>query len=108
LTKIKWLKQSFLKAWFSYLKFAGSKITEAHEKLDVAMPLDACTGLPNLLLNQSTSYLALVMRGGCSFPEKLRRAQAAGFDLVVVYNSEYGDRVQTGITFHSTTLYLYF
>jgi hypothetical protein len=93
---------------FLYFLFAGPKITEALGKLDVARPLDACTDLYNLLLNKSTSHFALVIRGGCSVPEKIRRAQAAGFDMVVVYNNKYGDRVQTSTTFHSATLYLYF
>ncbi|ESW15632.1 hypothetical protein PHAVU_007G088600 [Phaseolus vulgaris] len=58
--------------------------------LYLAEPLDACTELTNKverLLNVSSPF-ALVVRGGCSFEEKVRRAQKAGFEAVIVYDNE--------------------
>lgn len=84
---------------FLYFLLAGPEIAEARGMLHVARPLDACTELKNYLSNRSTSNFALVIRGGCSFPEKVRRAQAAGFNLAVVYNNKYSDRVLASTIF---------
>nr|KYP51029.1 E3 ubiquitin-protein ligase RNF167 family [Cajanus cajan] len=60
--------------------------------LYLAEPLDACTELTNKVeqLPNTSSPFALVVRGGCSFEEKVRRAQMAGFKAVIVYDNEDG------------------
>lgn len=57
----------------------------------VAEPLDACSSLTNKIgpaVTNTTSPFVLIVRGGCSFDEKVRRAQAAGFKTAIVYDSE--------------------
>ncbi|CAN1159598.1 Receptor homology region, transmembrane domain-and RING domain-containing protein 1 [Linum perenne] len=59
--------------------------------LYVAVPLDACSDLTNKVekvLNSSSSPFVLIIRGGCSFEDKVRRAQAAGFHAAIVYDNE--------------------
>ncbi|CAN0928234.1 Receptor homology region, transmembrane domain-and RING domain-containing protein 2 [Linum grandiflorum] len=67
--------------------------------LYVAEPLDACSNLSNEVVeirngngNSSTSSspFVLIVRGGCSFEDKVRRAQAAGFRAAIVYDDEDG------------------
>ncbi|XP_061366594.1 receptor homology region, transmembrane domain- and RING domain-containing protein 2-like isoform X2 [Gastrolobium bilobum] len=60
--------------------------------LYLAEPLDACTELTNKteLLSNVSSPFVLVVRGGCSFEEKVRRAQNAGFEAAIVYDNEDG------------------
>ncbi|KAL6515602.1 hypothetical protein OROHE_018636 [Orobanche hederae] len=77
--------------------------------LYVAQPLDACSMLTNKVvpkINQTNPPFVLVTRGGCSFDDKVRRAQAAGFKAAVIYNSENGDLVamagnSAGIKIHA-------
>lgn len=56
----------------------------------MAEPLDACSELSNKVENFSnvTSRFALVIRGGCSFDEKVRRVQKAGFRAAIVYDND--------------------
>lgn len=57
----------------------------------MAEPLDACSSLTNKIgpaVTNTTSPFVLIVRGGCSFDEKVRRAQAAGFKTAIVYDSE--------------------
>lgn len=72
--------------------------------LYLAEPLDACTELTNKVeqLPNASSPFALVVRGGCSFEEKVRRAQKAGFKAVIVYDNEDG-----GILVASNDQFLY-
>ncbi|GER37814.1 protease-associated RING/U-box zinc finger family protein [Striga asiatica] len=77
----------------------------------VAEPLDACSKLTNkvvLELNQTNTnpLFVLITRGGCSFDDKVRRAQVAGFKAAIVYNNENGDLVamagnSAGIKIHA-------
>ncbi|MED6118203.1 Receptor y region, transmembrane domain- and RING domain-containing protein 2, variant 2 [Stylosanthes scabra] len=58
--------------------------------LYLAEPLDACSDLTNpapQLPNASLPFV-LMIRGGCSFEEKVRRAQAAGYKAAIVYDDE--------------------
>ncbi|KAK3230433.1 hypothetical protein Dsin_002314 [Dipteronia sinensis] len=64
--------------------------------LYLAEPLDACSDLTNdnkvgNFSNKSSPF-ALVVRGGCSFEDKVRKAQKAGFRAAIVY-----DNVDDGI-----------
>ncbi|GAV65568.1 PA domain-containing protein/zf-RING_2 domain-containing protein [Cephalotus follicularis] len=58
--------------------------------LYVAVPLDACSELTNKIgkLSNDSSLFVLIVRGGCSFEDKVRRAQKAGFKAAIVYDDE--------------------
>lgn len=58
--------------------------------LYMAEPRDACTELTNKVerLSNASSPFVLIIRGGCSFEEKVRRAQSAGFKAAIVYDDE--------------------
>ncbi|KAE8682239.1 Receptor-like proteiny region, transmembrane domain- and RING domain-containing protein 2 [Hibiscus syriacus] len=60
--------------------------------LYLANPLDACSDLSNNVekVSNTTSPFALIIRGGCSFDEKVRRAQKAGFEAAIVYDNDDG------------------
>lgn len=60
----------------------------------MAKPLDACSPLTNKAVpavSNTTSPFVLIVRGRCSFDEKVRRAQAAGFSAAIVYDDKVGD-----------------
>ncbi|XP_022993427.1 receptor homology region, transmembrane domain- and RING domain-containing protein 2-like [Cucurbita maxima] len=60
--------------------------------LYLAKPLDACSTLESntALPVNSSSPFALIIRGGCSFEDKVRRAQMAGFKAAIIYDNEDG------------------
>ncbi|KAJ1424918.1 Zinc finger, RING-type [Sesbania bispinosa] len=60
--------------------------------LYLAEPLDACKELTNKAeqLPNASAPFVLVIRGGCSFEEKVRKAQDAGFKAAIVYDNEDG------------------
>ena len=60
--------------------------------LYLANPLDACATLENnvQLPVTNSSPFALIIRGGCSFEDKVRRAQVAGFKAAIVYDNKDG------------------
>lgn len=60
--------------------------------LYLAEPLDACSKLTNEVkpAKNGSSSFSLLIRGGCSFEEKVRRAQEAGFKAAIVYDNEDG------------------
>ncbi|KAG2331607.1 hypothetical protein Bca4012_018821 [Brassica carinata] len=63
--------------------------------LYIAEPLDACSDLVNTVTLEEGSITSppyvLIIRGGCSFEEKIRNAQKAGYKAAIVYdNEDYG------------------
>ncbi|KAE8718633.1 Receptor-like proteiny region, transmembrane domain- and RING domain-containing protein 2 [Hibiscus syriacus] len=58
--------------------------------LYLAKPLDGCSDLSNKVdkVSNVSSPFALVIRGGCSFEEKVRRVQKAGFKAAIVYDND--------------------
>ncbi|KAL1196053.1 Receptor homology region, transmembrane domain- and RING domain-containing protein 4 [Cardamine amara subsp. amara] len=60
--------------------------------LSVAEPLDACSNLVNTVNVTKGSILfppyVLIIRGGCSFEDKIRNAQKAGYKAAIVYDYE--------------------
>ncbi|CAH2070695.1 unnamed protein product [Thlaspi arvense] len=63
--------------------------------LYVAEPLDACWDLVNTVTVEEGSLVSppyvLIIRGGCSFEDKIRNAQKAGYKAAIVYdNEDYG------------------
>lgn len=63
--------------------------------LYLAQPLNACSDLTNKVerLSNSSSPLVLIIRGGCSFEAKVRRAQKASFKAAIIYDNEDGPLV---------------
>lgn len=79
--------------------------------LYVAEPLDACSPLTNNFTEDIvSSSFALIIRGGCSFEDKIRRAQNAGFDAAIVYDNEDGDLVASNdlFLFHNIIVIFFF
>ncbi|TYH29194.1 hypothetical protein ES288_A02G204500v1 [Gossypium darwinii] len=76
-------------------KFAIGNNTGVCGALEVADPLDACSPLRNGFgSNQSDSIrLALIIRGDCSFEEKIRNAQNKGFSAAIVYDDKYSNNL---------------
>ncbi|KAJ7973925.1 receptor-likey region, transmembrane domain- and RING domain-containing protein 2-like [Quillaja saponaria] len=57
--------------------------------LHLAEPLDACAALTNKAEQFSNvSSFVLIIRGGCSFEEKVKSSQKAGFKAAIVYDNE--------------------
>lgn len=75
--------------------------------LFLAEPLDACEPLSNKTIEDSLNQpFLLIVRGGCSFEDKVRRAQSAGFKAAIVYNNDDTDLVAMagnsgGISIHA-------
>ncbi|GJV77438.1 RING domain-containing protein 2 [Tanacetum coccineum] len=62
--------------------------------LFLAKPLDGCGPLSNSSIQGSINPpFVLMIRGGCSFEDKVRRAQSAGFKAAIVYNNDDSDLV---------------
>lgn len=83
---------SFDKNYISLIDVAFSpapKIKGSGETgvLYVVEPLDACSPLMNVA-GITKSPFALIIRGKCSFEDKVRTAQNAGFKAAIVYDSE--------------------
>lgn len=58
--------------------------------LYLAEPLNACSPLTNKVESSAdvSSPFVLIIRGACSFEDKVRRAQKAGFKAAIVYDNE--------------------
>ncbi|MQL94629.1 hypothetical protein Taro_027295 [Colocasia esculenta] len=56
--------------------------------LFLAEPLDACSPLTNKPAEGVAASFALIVRGGCTFDDKVRIAQKAGFKAAIVYDNE--------------------
>lgn len=72
--------------------------------VSIAEPLDACSLLTNEIVSSmnGTRYpFVLIIRGGCSFEDKIRRAQAAGFEAAIVYDNGTSDLVASNLLFSS-------
>ncbi|XP_020868920.1 receptor homology region, transmembrane domain- and RING domain-containing protein 5-like isoform X2 [Arabidopsis lyrata subsp. lyrata] len=77
-----------------------------HGLVYAAEPLDACSDLNNMAEKGSklrSSYI-LIVRGGCTFEEKVRKAQKAGYKAAIVYNDGYDEllvpRNLSGVRIH--------
>ncbi|KAJ9566805.1 hypothetical protein OSB04_002771 [Centaurea solstitialis] len=74
--------------------------------LFLADPLDGCAPLRNSSIAESINPFVLMVRGGCGFEDKVRRAQSAGFKAAIVYNDDDSDLVSmagnsAGIVIHA-------
>ncbi|KAK1359838.1 receptor homology region, transmembrane domain- and RING domain-containing protein 1-like [Heracleum sosnowskyi] len=54
----------------------------------VADPLDACSSLVNTVFQFDHVKFVLIVRGNCSFLDKVRNAQLAGFDGAIVFDDQ--------------------
>ncbi|XP_047341816.1 receptor homology region, transmembrane domain- and RING domain-containing protein 2-like [Impatiens glandulifera] len=64
--------------------------------LYLAEPLDACSTLTNKVNRtgkDTMASFALIIRGVCSFEDKVRKAQNAGFKAAIIFDSVDGDLV---------------
>ncbi|KAL6844248.1 hypothetical protein ACP4OV_025921 [Aristida adscensionis] len=66
----------------------GVKGTGINGVVYTAEPLNACSPLTNKAVKGLLSPFALIIRGGCTFDEKVRNAQDAGFKAAIVYDNE--------------------
>lgn len=86
------LSNPFLFFWYNYHFVSAPKLKGSGESgiLYLAEPLDACTALTNKAeqLSNVSAPFVLIVRGGCSFEEKVTRAQKAGFKSAIVYDNE--------------------
>ncbi|XP_050207188.1 receptor homology region, transmembrane domain- and RING domain-containing protein 2-like [Mercurialis annua] len=60
-------------------------------QLYLAEPLDACSDLTNKAVKPASNVsfpFVLIIRGRCSFEDKVRKAQKAGFKAAIVYDNE--------------------
>lgn len=76
--------------------------------LYLAEPLDACSPLRKVdsTVKGTCSPFVLIVRGACSFEDKVRKAQAAGFKAAIVHDNVDGDLVamagsSAGIKIHA-------
>ncbi|PPD88715.1 hypothetical protein GOBAR_DD14359 [Gossypium barbadense] len=71
-------------------KFARGNNTAVCGALQVADPSDACTPLRNEFGSNKTgpTRFALIIRGNCSFEEKIRKAQSGGIKILAVFVSK--------------------
>ncbi|VVB11664.1 unnamed protein product [Arabis nemorensis] len=81
---------------FDYVQATFTRIVESSGEcgsLYAAEPLDACSDLTNTAEKGSKHRFAyvLIIRGGCSFEEKVRNAQKAGFKAAIVYTDGYDE-----------------
>ncbi|KAG0498449.1 hypothetical protein HPP92_003140 [Vanilla planifolia] len=58
--------------------------------IHLAEPLNACTELKKKAVDGSPSQFVLILRGSCTFDDKVRNAQSAGFRAAIVYDNEDG------------------
>lgn len=67
----------------------------------MAEPLDACSSLLNKVIpgQGASSPFVLIIRGGCTFNDKVRSAQNAGFKAVIVFDDEDGALVASNVLF---------
>ncbi|XVE87445.1 hypothetical protein DITRI_Ditri18aG0118100 [Diplodiscus trichospermus] len=73
-------------------KFARGANNKVCGAVELADPLDACTSLPprNYSGSDKTDPIkfALIIRGNCSFEEKIRNGQSVGFSAANVYDDK--------------------
>lgn len=74
-----------------------------------AEPLDACSTLTNKVepASNANSPFVIIIRGGCSFEDKVRRAQNAGFKAAIVYDDEDSGILVTSTSFSCIIIFFY-
>lgn len=86
---------SALLIWMVVVVFISAPAIKSSGECGVlyrAEPLDACSPLTNKVqsyMNASNTFV-LIIRGGCSFEDKVRRAQKAGYKAAIIYDNEEG------------------
>ncbi|VAH55020.1 unnamed protein product [Triticum turgidum subsp. durum] len=63
-----------------------------------AEPLNACSALTSKAVEGPPSPFALVIRGGCTFDEKVKNVQDAGFKAAIVYDNENSGVLVSSVT----------
>lgn len=87
---------------FWIFKLTGPSINGSGECgiLYLADPLDACSSLLNKVIpgQGASSPFVLMIRGGCTFDDKVRSAQSAGFKAVIIFDDEDGALVASNVS----------
>ena len=78
---------------FNVFAVPGVKGSGVKGVVYTAEPLNACSPLTNKAVKGPPSPFALVIGGGCTFDEKVKNAQDAGFKAAIVYDHENGTGV---------------
>jgi len=87
----------------------GVKASGVNGIVYTAEPLNACSPLTIKAVQGPPSPFALIIRGGCTFDEKVKNAQDAGFKAAIVYDNENsGVLVSSNLPSHSYLLLLHF
>ncbi|CAM0942718.1 unnamed protein product [Alopecurus aequalis] len=71
-----------------------------------AEPLNACNTLTNKAVKGPPSPFALVIRGACTFDEKVKNVQDAGFKAAIVYDNE-NSKVLVSMSGNSSGIHIY-
>ena len=94
---------------FNWFAAPGVKGSGVNGIVYTAEPFNACSALTNKAVNGPPSPFALIIRGGCTFDEKVKNAQDAGFKAAIVYDNENsGVLVSSNVPFHSLVGFLSF
>jgi len=99
--------------FFFFLSAPKIKGSGENGILYLAEPIDACSPLENKVVGGSKPPFALIIRGRCSFDDKIRSAQSAGFKAAIIYDCVDGaPLIESNIfsppcTLFSTIFYIY-
>lgn len=87
---------------FNWFAAPGVKGSGFEGVVYTAEPLDACSPLTSKAEKGPPSPFALIIRGGCTFDEKVKNAQDAGFKAAIVYDNENsGVLISSNVPYHS-------
>ena len=73
---------------FNWIAAPGVKGSGVNGLVYTSEPLNACSPLTIKAVKGPPSPFALIVRGGCTFDEKVKNAQDAGFKAAIVYDNE--------------------
>jgi hypothetical protein len=73
---------------FNWIAAPGVKGSGVNGIVYASEPLNACSPLTIKAVKGPPSPFALIVRGGCTFDEKVKNAQDAGFKAAIVYDNE--------------------
>lgn len=73
---------------FNWITAPGVKGSGVNGIVYASEPLNACSPLTIKAVKGPPSPFALIVRGGCTFDEKVKNAQDAGFKAAIVYDNE--------------------
>jgi len=75
-------------AGIGYAEF-GPELTFISGEIVVIDPPTACSPLPQVSRDSATKKIALVLRGDCTFYDKVLNVQSSGYDAVLIENTSF-------------------